>query len=329
MDNLNIKNQILDKIKEYDSIIIVRHIKPDGDCMGSSLGLREILRLSFPDKQIYSIGRMKSNYLSFLGDEDEEVSEEVYNKSLIISVDTATKERIDNTNIKAGLGKELIKIDHHLRVSDFGDINYVREDLPATCAIIVDFYTTFKDQLKINQKAAKSLFVGLVTDTGRFKYRGVGPEVLRIGAELLEEDLNLEEIYTQLYMKNKEELKLQGHILNKFKTTPNGVSYFFMTQRVQKKFKVSTEDASALVNILDSIRNNLIWIFFIENKDKVIRVRIRSRFVPINELAARFSGGGHRQAAGGTVHNKKEFRKLLYEADQLLKKFKEENNEVF
>ena len=88
MDNLEIQKAILEKIKENDSIIIVRHIRPDGDCMGTSLGLRDILRASFPNKKIYSVGNDKSEYLRFLGEEDGPLDEEIYKKSLIIAVDT-------------------------------------------------------------------------------------------------------------------------------------------------------------------------------------------------------------------------------------------------
>lgn len=283
MDNLIIKNSILEKIKTYENIIIVRHVKPDGDCMGSSLGLREILRASFPEKSIYSVGGKKADYLEFIGSEDEEPSEEVYKRSLLIAVDTATFGRIDNNH--ATLCPEIIKIDHHLPMDDYGHINYVREDLPATCAIIVDLYNTFRKELVMTQRAAKALFVGMVTDTGRFRYSGVDANFMRLVAILLEYDLNIEEIYANLYIREKEILKLQGYVLKNFKTTNNGVAYFNMSKRVCRKHRVSSSDASALVNMLDSIKEHLIWIFFIEHEDGTFRVRIRSRYVAINELA--------------------------------------------
>ena len=136
LEHLEIKKSILEKIKAYESIIIVRHVKPDGDCMGSTLGLRELLRASFPEKKVLSIGGSGADYLDFIGKEDEDVDEEVYRNSLLIAVDTATFDRIDNNH--AGLAPEIIKIDHHIPVDNYGTLNYVREDLPATCAIILD-----------------------------------------------------------------------------------------------------------------------------------------------------------------------------------------------
>ncbi|MDD3999305.1 MAG: bifunctional oligoribonuclease/PAP phosphatase NrnA [Bacilli bacterium] len=327
MENLKLKQSILERIKAYDSIIISRHIKPDGDCMGSSIGLREILRTSFPDKKVYSLGRMKADYLDFIGSEDKEVEEDTYRKSLLIVVDTATYERIDNKYYS--LCPEIIKIDHHIPQDDYGDINYVRVDLPATCAIIVDFYNTFKDELIITEEAAKALFVGIVTDTGRFRYSGVSSDFMKLTAILLEHNLNLENIYANLYIRDKETLKLQGYVLKHFKTTENGVAYFNMSKRVRNKHKVAVEDASALVNMLDSIRGHLIWLFFIEAEDGTWRVRIRSRFVAINELAEKYSGGGHRQAAGALVKNRREKKELILEADKLLEQYKKENQGAF
>jgi len=326
-DFLNEKKLIFNKIKEYDSIIILRHIKPDGDCLGASLGLRQILRDSFPNKRILSIGKMKSNYLDFLGKEDEDVSEEEYKNSLIIVVDTATKDRIDNNNFD--LGKETIKIDHHIPVEDYADVNYVRIDIPATCAIIVDFYVTFKDELVLSEAASRYLYVGIITDTGRFRYRGVSAKLLRLASVLLDKGIDIENIYSNLYIKAPEDLKLTAYIYKHFKVTPNGVAYFMMSKKVQNKFGVTNETASSLVNVLEGIRGSLIWIFFIQNKEKIYRVRLRSRFVSVVEIAKKYRGGGHLQASGATVLNKKEIKQLLIDADDALRDFKNNNQGIY
>ena len=143
MKHLETKKQILEKIKQNDNIIIVRHIRPDGDCMGASIGLREILRASFPNKKIYSVGKTRAEYLDFIGTEDEIIDKQLYKESLVIAVDTATSDRIDDDCFKDA--KEFIKIDHHLAVEDYAEINYVREDFPAASCIIVDFYDTFRN----------------------------------------------------------------------------------------------------------------------------------------------------------------------------------------
>ena len=173
---LDIKKQILDEIKQNDSIIIVRHVRPDGDCIGSSFGLREILKASFPDKKIYSVGDGMPEYLGFLGKEDN-ISEDIYKESLVIVVDTATSKRIASPLYNQG--KKVIKIDHHIPVDDYGYINYVREDYPACCQIIADLALTFPSDLVLNEQAAKCLYTGLVTDTGRFRFRSVNSKTMR------------------------------------------------------------------------------------------------------------------------------------------------------
>ena len=99
----------------------------------------------------------------------------------------------------------------------------------------------------------------------------------------------------------------------------------FVTNRMKKKFHLSNEDASACVSCMDSIKGSLIWIAFIEGDNGEIRVRLRSRYVTISELAERYHGGGHACAAGATVYSKKEAKALLKEADALLKEYKANN----
>ncbi len=320
MENKEIREQILNKIIAYEKIIICRHVRPDGDCMGSTIGLREMLRISFPNKKIYSIGYQTTEYLNFLSLEDEKLPEEEYKDALVIVVDTANSDRVDNPHYK--LGKEIIKIDHHIRVEDFGTINYVDEEMPATACIITELYEEHKDILQINQKAALALYVGITTDTGRFRYRGVSAKVLRLSAILLDYDLDLETIYANLYLKDTASLKLQGDVFRKFKSTPNGVLYVHITNRMQKKYNLLPEDAAALVNSLDSVKGSLIWIVFVDQKDKTIRARIRSRFVAIDKLANKYHGGGHANASGATVYNVREIKQLVKAADEVLRDFK-------
>lgn len=319
MDFLQKKKDILEKIEAYETIIIVRHVQPDGDCIGSSLGLRDILRESYPNKKIYSFGKSEASYLEFVGKEDICENTDIYRDSLIIAVDTANLNRIDDDDYK--LGKEIIKIDHHLNVEEYGTICYVREDYPAASCIIVDFYETFKDKLKMPKSAAKALLTGIITDTGRFKF-GLTSETLQLTATLLKHDLDLEKIYANLYIKDEGVLHLQGEVYNSFKTTKNGVSYIYITNEMREKYNLTYDEAASLVNSLDSIKGSLIWIAFIDKNDGTIRVRLRSRFVEVVEVGQRFGGGGHLHACGATVKSIEEMKELLEYADEVVKKYK-------
>ncbi len=321
----DLKESIIKTIEEHDTIIIARHVRPDGDCIGSSFGLRDILIASYPNKKIYSVGDGVPEYLSFLGEEDQ-ISEDIYQDSLVIVVDTATQNRIANQYYKNA--KTLIKIDHHIPVEDYGCINYVREDFPACCQIIVDLVKTFEDKLILTQRAAKCLYTGLVTDTGRFRFRSVNADTMLSAAELLNKNIDTENIYTHLNVKSAESYKIQGYIYQNFKLTENGVAYAFITKKLMKKFGATVEDASNLVNCLDSIKGSLLWVLFVEY-DNEIRVRIRSRYIPVVEIGEQFNGGGHANACGATLNKAKDIKTLLDMADKKLEQFKKENEELF
>ena len=317
-----IKKQILEKIKEYDTIIIHRHFSPDGDALGSSLGLRDILRQSFPNKKVYSIGTDEADYLRFLGKEDN-INDNEYEGALVIVLDTSTEKRINDDRYK--LGKEIIKIDHHIETDPYGDINYVLDDVASTTLIITDFLISFPNELKISVEGAKQLYVGTVTDTGRFRFKNVSGYSLKLAGYLLDYGFDTEEIYSELYMKDVKTLHLQGHVLRNFKMTENGVSYIYLSRRLQNRFKVNVTEASSLVNSLDGIEGSLIWILFVQDENGVIRARIRSRFMSINEFAMEFEGGGHAQASGAKFTKKRQIKTMLKRADELIKEYKMNN----
>lgn len=314
---------VLEKIKEYDRIFIFRHIRPDGDCVGSSKGLCEILRLSFPEKDVRVVDWQKCDYLAFLDIEEESVDDSLYADALAIVIDTATSERISNQ--KYSLCREVVKIDHHIPVENYGVINWVEEHSSSACEMIARFYLEFKDQLKINERAATLIYTGMVTDSGRFRFRGVSGDTMRAAGAMLEVGIDTDRLYANLYIDDFDQLKFKAHVYNKMKITENGVAYIHVTAKMQEQFALTAEKASASVSYLDSIRGSLIWLAFIDNADGTIRVRLRSRFVTINDIAEKYRGGGHDCASGATLLKKIEIRKLLADADAKLKEYKENN----
>lgn len=315
--------RILDKIKEYDRIIIFRHKRPDGDAVGSTKGLREILRLSFPEKEIYINNNDYSDYISFLGDEDAPLSDEAYADALGIVIDTATSDRISNP--RYNLCREIVKIDHHIPVESYGNYEWVEEDRSSASELIAEFYHTFRNELKINSDAATYIYTGMVTDSGRFRFRSVSGETLRLAGMLLDVGVDLDHLYANLYMKDFHTLKFQAYVYNRLKMTENGVVYLHVTDKMREKFGLTFEEACASVSYMDSIKNSLIWIAFIDAPDGEIRVRLRSRFVTVSEIAERHHGGGHACAAGATVTSAKEMRTLIAEADARLGEYKRNN----
>jgi len=312
---------ILAKIKEYDRILIFRHFRNDGDCVGASMGLRDILRASFPEKEIYVIDAEKSEFLAFLGESDEEISDAMYRQALGIVVDTATTKRISNQKFQ--LCREIVKIDHHIPVEDYGCINWVEEEISSACELIVKFYDTFRNELTLPKSAAKFLYTGMVTDTGRFKYESVNGDTMRRAGILLDAGVDTENIFANLYLEEFEHLKFKAHVYKTMKITENGVAWIYVSRAMQEKFGLNMESASSVVGMLDTIKGSLCWLAFIECEDGSIRVRLRSRYMTINALAEQYRGGGHASAAGATVYNRREVNAMVRKADALTKEYKE------
>jgi len=323
--HLEIMEKILQKIKEYDRILIFRHFRPDGDAVGSTKGLQEILRLTYPEKEIYLANNDFAQYLEFLGPEDEPVPLEWYADALGIVLDTGTTSRISNQNFS--LCKEIIKIDHHIDNNPYGDYSWVEEHRSAACEMVVKFYDTFKDELKINAKAATYLYTGMVTDSGRFRYDGVCGDTLRYAAILLDQGIDTEWLFANLYLDDFEILKFKAHVYNQMQITENGVAYLFVDKAMQEEFNLTLENASAAISYMDGIKGCLSWLVFVETGDEEgsIRVRLRSRFVPINGIAENYHGGGHAYASGATVYSVDEMHALIRDTDAHLKEYKATN----
>ncbi len=318
-----IKKTILEKIREYDRIFLFRHVRNDGDCVGSSKGMKALIQATWPEKEVYLSDADTSAYLEFLGPEDAPVDEALYHDALGIVVDTASENRISNKNYK--LCKELIKIDHHIPLESYGDYIWVEENRSSCCEMIVDFYETFRDELKLDSQGATYLYTGMVTDSGRFKYEGVNGDTMRCAGTLLDIGVDTEKLFARLYLEAFEYLKFKAHIYQRMQITDNGVAYIFVDKQMQEQFGLTLEQASACVGNLDGIRGSICWIAFVENGDAEgsIRVRLRSRFMHINSIAEKYHGGGHACASGATVYSRDEMQALLNDADALTKEYKQ------
>lgn len=318
--NEETKKKILDKIESYDTIIISRHIRPDGDAVGSTKGLTKLLRDTYPEKHIYLTDDDFSAYLAFCGGEDA-VPEEMYRDALLIVVDTGTRNRISNANYAKA--REIIKIDHHIEADPYGDVNWVEDFRSSACEMIADFYVTFKEKLKMTPEAAAFIYMGMVTDSGRFRFEGVTGETLRLAAALLDCGVDYETLFANLYTEDIGKLQLKSFIYDHIQITKNGVAYIYMDRAIQERFGLTLEQASDAVGELSNIRGSLIWVAFIDNiAAGNIRVRLRSRFLGINDIAKNHHGGGHNMAAGATVFSVEEMYELIGEADVLLGEYK-------
>ncbi len=314
-----ILTEIHQKIKEYQTIIITPHARPDGDCVGTAFGLRDILKTTYPDKAVYAVGE-ETAYVKFLGDMDQ-IEDDVFKDALVIAVDTGNEERIADQRFNTG--DFLIKIDHHINVSPYGDIEYVDTSRPAAALIILDLFFLFEDEYKMTIDGAKALFTGTLTDTGRFKYPGVDGDTFRHIARLYDMGLNPQEIYRELDTKSEALVRFKGYVLLNYQKTPNGVAYVKITEELITTYNVSIEDASSMVNELSVFEDCPIWVLLAEYEEKIVRARIRSKGPAINEIANQFDGGGHALASGSNLGTWERAEALLEVLDERAKRYKE------
>src|SRR5690554_3779638 len=214
-----IRNKIYEKIKEWDSIIILRHVRPDPDAIGSQAGLKEVILQHFPEKNVYITGEADKS-LQFLSKMDE-VDDSIFDRSLVIVCDTANRERIDDSRYEKA--KYVIKIDHHPIVDEYGDLAWVDVKASSTSEMICELYSVFEENgAELTEKAARLLFAGIVGDTGRFRFSNTTQRTSYWAGKLVDKNFSRTELYDQLYETTLPILRLEGYVLSNVELRPSG-----------------------------------------------------------------------------------------------------------
>ncbi|MFX3618070.1 MAG: bifunctional oligoribonuclease/PAP phosphatase NrnA [Sporolactobacillus sp.] len=309
--------QLLEKIKAYQTIIIHRHVRPDPDAFGSQGGLACLIRDNFPEKHVFVTGE-NAESLDFLLTMDSP-PDTAYEQALVIVCDTANRERIDDQRFERG--QELIKIDHHPRVDDYGDLQWVDSAASSTSELITSVYQKHRE-LVLSGEAARLLFAGIVGDTGRFQFSNVSDKTFEAAAELVRHPFDRQAFFNRLYRHKINLMRLNGFVLQHFTLTEEGVGYIKLPLETVHQFGLESSDGSALVNCFSSAENLKTWVLFSEEDDQ-IRARIRSKGPDIDSLAAAYRGGGHAMASGATVYSWEEADRLIADLQKLTADYSE------
>lgn len=306
--------KIMDLIKKYETIIIHRHKNPDGDALGSQLGLKRLIELNFPNKIVYAVG--DENTFDYLGKMDI-IKNDVYKNALAIILDVSVSYLVSDNRYK--LADHIIVIDHHLNPADIGDTVLINIKCIACAQIVCDIAIT--NNLLLDKKGATPLLTGLVTDSGRFLYPMTSAKTFKIAAYLIEKGADIQNVYNRLYTTSLDYKKLQGYFINNFKMTKNKVAYMKNDLSVKDKFNVSTFTVSrAMVNQMSGVEGVNIWANFTLDEQNVIQVELRSKILSIVEIARKYGGGGHALACGCTLKSFEEANLVLNDLDALLEK---------
>ena len=304
---------IIDLIEKFNRIIIHRHSKPDGDALGAQLGLKEIISENYPQKKVYVVGDMTPRY-SFMGEMDN-IPDSFYSDALAIILDSSEQFLVNDERYKKA--RKLIKIDHHIYREAFGDVDLVDDSFESCCGLVADI--AYSNGLKVNKEAATALYIGMVTDSGRFRFDSTTPRTFNLAAKLLESNINLLDIYNKLYNDDLQSVLLRAKFTLKMKLTKNNVAYIMTTKKEMEELNVDIFTVSrSMVNTMAGIKGIDIWANFTEDPtSNDVFVEIRSNKYNINPIAVKYGGGGHSKASGATVSSFDEAYQLLNDLDKL------------
>jgi phosphoesterase RecJ-like protein len=312
---MTITEEILQMIKQYDRIIIHRHMRPDPDALGSQCGLAEILRGSFPEKDVYQVGGPVEG-LAFLAEMDE-ISDDLYNGALVIVTDTANAPRISDDRYR--FGDKLIKIDHHPNDDPYGDLLWVNTQASSCSEMIADF--AFAENLTVTENAARLLYGGIVGDTGRFLYPATTSHTLQVAAKLLDFGFDATRLNREIDQISLDVAKLSGYLYQNLQIDENGAGYVFLDQAILNKYGIKDSDTVPLPGTIDAV---LAWAIFVEQPEGYYRVRLRSKGPVINELAKRYHGGGHPLASGANAKDQAMCQDIYREIQVLCKNYNQD-----
>ena len=315
---MNIYKRIYSKIKKFDKIVIARHVGADPDALCSQIALRDSILNTFPNKKVYAVGSPATKF-RFLGNLDK-ADENIYENSLLIVLDVPDKKRVDGVDPERFGYK--IKIDHHPLVDAYCDIEHIDDTASSTCQLILELL--FKTRLTINLEIAKTLYLGIVSDTNRFLYFYTSQRTFELVAEMMKKTgLIIDGIYDNLYTRSLKELKFQAFITNNMTVTDNGLAYIRINDETLREYEVDAATPGNMINNFNYIDEIIVWVFMSEDKNNnYIRTSIRSRGPIINEVAAHHNGGGHIYASGCRFKDFNESEGLISELDELCKNYK-------
>ena len=310
---------LLEKINEYQNIIIHRHKRPDLDCLGSQMALKAYLQYNFPNKNIYAVGEDGFKEFNYIGEIDI-VDDELYKKSFVIVVDTANAARVEDERYKDGA--YIIKIDHHIDNGDevYGDINIVDEESSSCCELLAYIFNQlheFDNNLVLSDLVARNLYYGIYSDTGGFKFPNSRPQTFSTVSELVKYDWDYEDTIMHLTTYDHNVLRLVGYAYNNI-VIEDGLGYIYFSQELQKELGVIPAHVSLVANFLGNIKQLKAWVVFNEYPS-FIRVNIRSRSqYNIEPVAKQFDGGGHKNASGATIHNEATIKDVVKALKEVL-----------
>ena len=305
---------ILNAITRYDTIIIHRHKNPDGDAMGSQIGLRHIITENFPGKNVYMVGD-NAKFYGFMDDSVMDVIDDsVYEGALAVILDSGSRHLISDERYTTAA--HTVRFDHHIFCEKIADDEVVDTSHESCCGLVAHF--ALESGLRLNPQSAKALYTGMVTDSGRFRYDSTSARTFAIASKLLEQGIDTNDIFRKLYADSLENKQLKAQFIMKVQLTANKVAYIYTTREEFDAMGLDTFTVSrGMVNTLADLKGVGIWVNFTET-EKGVLCELRSSDLNINPIAVKYGGGGHAKASGATVADRETAMAMLADLDAML-----------
>jgi phosphoesterase RecJ-like protein len=309
--------KIIELINAHNKIIITRHKDPDLDAYGSQFGLYYALKHNFPDKEIYVTGDV--NGLNRFKPMDI-IEPSLYSEALVFILDTVAKQMLEGSLYEQA--KMLVLIDHHQNNPDIRYDYYIRNTEASSCAEIIA-RLLIDNEWVIPTDSATALYTGIVSDTGRFLYKSVTASTFEVAAKLINLGIDIQSIYAQMYSESLSMKRLKAVFFSTVEFTPRGIAYRKNDAEFLKKYNIDTYSVSrGMVNQMSGIDEVPIWAnFTYEEKTGRILCELRSKIIPIVDIAKKYGGGGHLLACGCNVATWEETDLIINDLDKLLEEY--------
>ena len=304
---------IREAIENHSTVILHRHSNPDGDALGSQLGLKHLILENYPGKKVFAVGDGAGRYAFMPDSIMDQITDEQYENALAIILDTSGKTLISDPRFT--MASATARIDHHLFIEQIAQTEAVDSTYESCCGLIVSM--ALECGWRMPQISAELLFTGMVTDSGRFRYDSTNARTFRLASYLMEQKIDTNEIYRHLYASDLKQVQLRAAFTQKIKLTEHGVAYIYTTREEMAALDSDLFSISrGMVSVMNDIRGVEIWANFTEAPEGVM-CELRSSRCNINAIAVKYGGGGHMKASGATLKNREEAMRMLADLDQL------------
>lgn len=298
-EKLAIFKKIEERIKAHKNIVIYHHIRPDGDCLGSQFGMKNLIKVNFPDKTVYTIGDSKGIY-SFLEFKMDKLPLEKLDDSLAIIVDANFKERLEcREYLDNNCFDEVIRIDHHPNDDDLdASLRWVEPEAPAAAQQVTEI--AYELGWKLNKEAATYLYLGIYTDSVKLSTNTTTAKTMLLVSWLWDNGSQKDLIHTELSKRTLFDININTYISQNMKIANDVVSFYFS---LSEQIKLGIKDPLKANRpfVLGSIDNTKAWVFFTEEKPGQIRCEFRSNGCNVRNVAIKWGGGGHIRASGAQI----------------------------